>query len=220
MAQQQVTGQIGQTGPVASGAPGIPVRQSNYGDLIISELNGRYYEQSVRGNVFVACQTAGTTAIALTTGGATFTLSNPNNSGKNLVLLDLVLTIEAQTANTQQVSFYLAGAVMGATQTYTTKLTPYSNLIVGTAASPTGVPAVSTTFSGTAVPIRYICSISQAATATTGVVTICSVKDDIGGAVIVPPGSYVGIYGLTGTTIADATIAASLTWAELSSAIL
>jgi hypothetical protein len=220
MAQQQVTGQIGQTGPVATGAPGIPVRQSNYGDVVVSALNGRYYEQSVRGNVFIACQTASTAAIALAAGGATLTLANPNNSGKNLVLLDLVLTIEAQTAATQQLSFYLAGAVMGATQTFTTPLAAYSNVFVGTAASPTGKTSVSASFSNTAVPYRYICSISQALTNTTGVVTICSVKDDIGGALIVPPGSYVGIYGLTGGTVGDASIAASLTWAELSSAIL
>jgi hypothetical protein len=220
MAQQQITGQVGQTGPITSGAPGIPIRQGNYGEVVVTELHGRYYENSIRGNVFCACQTAAAAAIALAAGGATLTLSNPNNSQKNLILQEIVLTIEAQTAATQQVSFYIGGAVMGATQTYTTKLNPYSNIVVGTAAAPTGIPAVSTTFSNTAVPYRYVCSISQAATATTGVTTVCSVKDDIGGAIIIPPGSYIGVYGLSGGTLANASIASSIVWAEFSSVIL
>jgi hypothetical protein len=220
MAQQQVTGQVGSQGPVASGASGAPLRQGNFGDLIVTELNPQFYEQSLRGNVFCAAQVSATAAIALTTGGATFTLSNPLNSGVNLALIDLIITTEAQTAATQLMSFQLGGAVMGATQTYTTKINAYSNVVTGVAAAPKGIPAVSTSFSGTAVAVRYIGSLVQAATATSGVPTVTSFKDQINGAIVIPPGSYVGIYGLTGGTVGDASIAASITWAEIPNTVL
>lgn len=216
---QPISGQVGQQGPIASGTPQIAVRQGNYGELIATELNPAYYEQALRQNVFSVAQVSATAAIALAAGGATLVLFNPNNSGKNLALIDVVLTIEAQTAATQIESFYLAGAATGATQTLTTPLTPQPAL-VGSGATAQGKALVSSTFSNIAVPLRYIGSFAQAATATSGVATIVSMKDEIKGAIIVPPGSYVGIYGLTGGTVGDLSIAASMTWMELSAAII
>ena len=48
--------QVGPVATTASIAPGTltPGRAGNLGDLIVSELHGRYYEQTYRRNVFVA----------------------------------------------------------------------------------------------------------------------------------------------------------------------
>jgi hypothetical protein len=198
---------------LADGANPV-ARSGKTGETIVSELQGRYYENAYRGNIFVAAQTAATAAIAVTTGGATFQLFNPSTSQKNLVLLDIVVTLEAMTAQTAEVAFQLAGAATGATQTLTTPLTTYSS-IVGGANKSTGVALVSSTFSNAAIPLRYLGAFAQAATATPGVATVVSFKDEIAGAIIIPPGSYVGIYGLTGGTIGDASVACSATWAEV-----
>lgn len=184
------------------------------GETGVSEIQARYYENAYRGNTFVAAQTAVTAAIAAAAGGATFQLFNPSTSQKNLVLLDIVVTLGAMTAQTAEVAFQLAGAATGATQTLTTPLTTYSSIVGGSNKS-TGIALVSSTFSATAVPLRYLGAFAQAATATPGVATVVSFKDEIAGAIIIPPGSYVGVYGLTGGTIGDASIACSATWAEV-----
>jgi hypothetical protein len=219
MAQQQVTGQVGTIGPVASGSPAVPARQGNYGEIMVSELNGRYYEQSLRGNVFVCAQTAGTALIAAAAGGVTLQLFNPSNSLVNLAILDITVTIEAATAQTAMESVYLCGNSTGATQTLTTPLTAYSSQVGGGRVA-SGKPLVSSTFTNSANPLRYLGSFAMGATATSGINTLTSFKDDVGGLIIVPPGSFVGIYGLTGGTVGDLTIASSISWVELSSVIL
>lgn len=190
-------------------------RGDRQGNITVSQCNARYYENAYRANTFVAAQTAGLAAIAATTGGATLVLFNPNNSGKNLVLADVTVTMEAETNATQQVAIQLAGNATGATQTLTTPLTAYSSLVGGGTVA-TGKPLVSSTFTNSANPLRYLGAFGQSANATAvGTPTVCSFKDEIAGAIIVPPGSFVGVYALTGGTIADVTLASSMTWVEL-----
>jgi X-X-X-Leu-X-X-Gly heptad repeat protein len=198
---------------VADGANPV-ARSGKTGETIVSELQGPYYENAYRGNVFVAAQTAATAAIATAAGGATLVLFNPSNNTKNLVILDVTVCLETETGQTAKVAFQLAGAATGTTQTLTTPLTGLSS-IVGGSNKPSGVTLVSSTFSNAAVPLRYLGALSQAATNTTGVTGVVSFKDEVKGAIIVPPGSYVGIYGLTAWTIGDASIVASMTWAEV-----
>src|ERR1039458_956141 len=58
-----------------------------YSDLLVTELMTRYYENTYRGNAFIAA-TAAAGALSLT-GTTTYTglaVFNPANSGKNLAL--------------------------------------------------------------------------------------------------------------------------------------
>src|ERR1019366_503008 len=82
----QVTGLVGN--PVAATAGSIALlRTGSQSDLITSELHGRYYEQSIRGNVYrVASQAAVTTTAALATTWTGLAISNPAGSGVNAVL--------------------------------------------------------------------------------------------------------------------------------------
>lgn len=95
----QVSGQVG---PQVSG-DGVgaqPFRQGKSAELIISELHGRFYEQTVRGNVFsngmtVTSINAATFTSATT--GATATpiagVYNPSTSIINAVILQAVLGV-------------------------------------------------------------------------------------------------------------------------------
>jgi hypothetical protein len=192
------------------------LRGARKGGLVSQDVGGRYEEGAYRGVIFTAAQTAGTAAIALAAGGATLQLFNPNNSKVNLSILDITVCLEAQTGLLQQVAVQLGGAATGATQTLTTPLTTNSSL-VGSKYTSQGVALVSSTFSNTAIALRYLASYGQLATGTsTGIPAILnSVKDEIAGAIMIPPGSYVGVYALTGGTVGDITFSNSITWEEI-----
>jgi len=95
----------GQVGPTStqSVAPGStpPVRQGQLGDVIVSELHGRFYEQTYRGALFSGGIAAVTSISAATftsaTTGATATpilgLHNPTGSTVNCVVLQATLAI-------------------------------------------------------------------------------------------------------------------------------
>ena len=67
-------------------------RLGNSGEQIVQELNGRYYEQVVRGNVFIYSTVAAgiNPVIPITTGGNP-TIWNPAGSGYNLIPMRLLM---------------------------------------------------------------------------------------------------------------------------------
>jgi hypothetical protein len=86
----------GAVGPAVAGSgPGpVPVRLGNQTEVMVSELNGRYYEQTFRGNEFTFSSTlAGITIAAgmISPVGAAATvflaLANPVSSPVNLVIV-------------------------------------------------------------------------------------------------------------------------------------
>src|SRR6266571_5303054 len=81
--------QVGPLATTASLAAGQQpaARAGNMGDLIVSELHGRYYEGTYRRSMFNAAnQTGVVTTAALATTFTGLCLSNPINSTVNLVL--------------------------------------------------------------------------------------------------------------------------------------
>src|SRR5436309_3544891 len=113
---------IGSVGPVvwADGTDG-GLRFSRSGEQIVSELHGKYAEQSFRGNVFWAAMTAGVILPApAATANNPMTLANPAGSGKNLFLIsfDMVVTVIPGTPLTGLYGLYVntnpvAAAVTG-----------------------------------------------------------------------------------------------------------
>lgn len=99
-----VTGQVGEIN-VAGGTNTSPIRQGNQGDVIVSELHGRFYEGTLRGRAYAGGMTALTSINAATftsaTLGATCTpiwgIWNPLNSGINVELLQVMLGITLTT---------------------------------------------------------------------------------------------------------------------------
>jgi hypothetical protein len=215
MAQQQVTGQVGQTGPVATGAPNTPIRQSNYGDVVMSELNGRYYEHCVRGNVFSVCNSAAQ-ALSLT-GTTTYTglvLYNQPNSGKNLVILEAeFIPTTAETGVGAVILFDnpIAATVPSLTTTNVATGAIQNNL--SGAVSSVAKPASACTLAANPVFLKPLFSM-QFGTAVG--LNMFAKKDEIAGSIIIPPGACIGIVAVT-TAI---TGIGYLSWAELSSTVL
>src|SRR5882672_6343040 len=93
-----VTGIVGEIS-VADGVQ-AQFRQGRQSDLIVSELQGRYYEQTKRGRKFTAMLAATTTGVAAgnITGAAAaastqFAIWNPAGSGFDLVLQKLFIGV-------------------------------------------------------------------------------------------------------------------------------
>jgi len=174
-------------------------------EVLVSELQPRYYENNYRGQVFSA--TYASAALAAAAAASSFVLVNPVGSGKNLVLLDASLVVAVSTAQTTtSTDVVIGGALSGALTTVGTALTP-QNCLIG--APPASVAKAYPTATLNAIPtsVRRIGAVSAQ-------VNLALIHDDIAGAVIITPGYSAAIYSITGTA-ADVAIAPTLTWAEI-----
>src|SRR3954465_13721139 len=108
----------------------VKARAGKQGEQIVSELHGRYYEQTYRGNMF-SVQTQGTgvtTTAALATTFTGLAVGNPAGSGVNLVLNKFTC---AQFA----VGAAATIGIMGGAGSITASLTPQNRMIgLGTVA--------------------------------------------------------------------------------------
>ena len=95
-----IQGQVGAPNNQASIPPGTtpPLRQGQLGDLIVSELHGKYYETNYRQALFSTFVNAYTvvstnaTPLAAGTGLPIISVYNPIGSGKNMSLVKLQQT--------------------------------------------------------------------------------------------------------------------------------
>jgi hypothetical protein len=184
-----------------------------FADQIVSDAAARYYNMVKRGNVFFACNSA---VQALSVNNATATgliLSNPVNSGKNLVLLEATIALASVPGAISEI--VLTGHDAGtSTITHTTALTVRNALMgagggstsrqvnVGLADSSATIPASPTVF-------RAFGSYLWIATAA-NVIGTPFYKDEIAGALVVGPGCDVSIQAVTTAISAIC----SMTWAE------
>lgn len=187
------------------GSQGPVMMQDQQAAQLVSEMNARYYNLVYNGLVFT---TANSGAQALSVASATFTglaLGNPVGSGKNLALLDITLGLAAALA---AVSTPVLASAAVVALTAGTAVGPNNALIGGGLASVAKVGA-SATLGAAPVVIRPLQGF-QWVTAGTGEAA-CYTKDDIGGAIIIPPGQLVCIEAL----VAAVSVVAAFTWAEL-----
>ena len=100
-----IQGQVG--APQAQSIPAgttPPIRQGQLGDVIVSEVHGRYYETNYRGALFSTFYNALTVAsthaspIASGTGTPIIGIYNPAGSGKNISLLRMTQAFTSGTA--------------------------------------------------------------------------------------------------------------------------
>lgn len=121
----EIQGRVG-PGYAADGTNQDPRMTRDLG-LTVQDLHGRFYEAVYRGNVFeAATATSGVapgTAIGTT---AAFTLFNPKNSGKNLVLLDADMG-------------YVSGTLGSGTVYICASTNPAANAVTGTTITPTNL---------------------------------------------------------------------------------
>jgi energy-converting hydrogenase Eha subunit E len=202
-------GQVGQqNNPDGSGSIGGQVaRMGHNGDLIVSELHGRYYEQAYRKNLYGGSIVGQVTTVGAATTYTGLCLSNPVGSGVNLVI------------NKVGVSF-LVGFAASATVGVMTGINVTTNV------THTAAAVVRNKFIGSVAGMGLLDSSATLPTAPvldivlfsglTGAITTAPAADgmfDLEGSIILPPGAYAAIY--TSTVSGTASMSASFSWEEV-----
>lgn len=210
MINQNIVGQ-----PSSGGANAIlSGRAGQLGDVIVSELHGRYYETTYRGNSFLlsVSAAAAVTAFSGAAGGTPMlALFNPSGSGRNAVLSKVSVGNVVAASAVGTVSFALwFGATAAITQA--TTVTPWNmGTQLQSGSVVTGFRNVALTSSTAATNAIALSSYYWATAAGVGLVSNGVV--DLEGAVIIPPGSYCALGGSAALT--SATWIGSLQWEEV-----
>ena len=220
----------GQVGPTTNsdGAPQL-LRLGRAGDVVISELHGRFYEQVYRGNVF----SVGMNAVALSANTITLTATstpilgvwNPPTSSANLVILQAALTYYPNTLTTPAAPGPLAWAASVGNLAVTTGLSPFNRKTMQSAGSQAKGFAGATALTGLtnnltifdaadfASPgILAYGTITASTTAATGTQGQNGVQN-FDGSLIVPPGGVLSLVNTTSTTTFS--VSGRLMWEEV-----
>lgn len=195
----------------ASGTPTNP--GGTFGEALFSELSPQYYTLLKQGKVF-ALSVAAINPTAFVGGAAgtpIFGLYNPTSSGVDLVLLQSRLAIRttgtaAASSSTNFWGVNQGGVAVTGTQTASRNM--YSQAQTGSAAY--GMVNTANTAALASALIAPSVSISSTASPAD---LFAQLLDDIKGALVVSPGSYLA-YGLSAALTA-ASVDAALIWAEL-----
>lgn len=200
-------GLVGQPQPQSDGVEAT-ARIGRQGDLILSELQPRYYEQAKRGNIFCMILQATTTGIAAgnITGAAAaastqFAVVNPTGSGKDLVLLKLTMGVISGTTpvppithnlfNASQVSLAASGTIFGA----------YGNAGAGSVAKGYTSAGGAALTGGLALTAQRIASFNISAGTFSNLAGTMN-TEEIAGDLIIPPGyGWVPCWAAAGTSV-------------------
>jgi hypothetical protein len=213
--------------PAAATAGTTPtVRVGQLGDMIISELHGRFYEQTYRGNVY---QTGHIAPIALSantiTTSATTTpiigVWNPLSSGVNLVILQASLQNIINTVTTPVGPGAFVWAISNGNTAISTGLLPINTRTL----QPTGSQAKAFAGATALTGLTNVLTIVAAATIPTlgnityGTIAATATSPSVGGvqnfdgSLIIPPGSVLSLLNTTSTTTVS--VFGSLLWEEV-----
>lgn len=197
----------GKVGPQAlsDGAIAQP-RLSKDGSFVLLHGHARYQEAALRGNLYFASNQAGIAATAgLSATSTIFTLYNPASSGVNLVLAEVIAHATVDPAADAAVWLVANVTAAQAAPTSTASLV-VRNSLIGVGAGK-GIAYSTATLAAAPVVIRPL--LTGAWGTAVGFANLY-VKDEVAGAIIVPPGIYISVQAS-----AVITVAASMTWEEV-----
>ena len=204
-----IQGSVGQPSTTSISPGTTPtIRQGQLGDVIVSELHGRYYETAYRRNLFnAAVQGTGiTTAAGLVTGYTGLALTNPTTSTVNCVVNKVGYGFNTAPAATMVVSLAFNNSATAVTQT--TAITGRNNYLGG--AVPQGLAASSVTFPTAPINSHILGVIgTNAITALNESTNVI----DLEGSIVMTPGSYICI--VTSTASAATSFWGSFQWEEV-----
>jgi hypothetical protein len=197
-----VSGQQGES-ILSKGVSTQPIRQGKLAEVIVSELNGRYYEQAVNGRIFIAHAIV-TAPVVYTTAAGTGGPLIWNGSSKTNVSV-LAVGIGITTVTTVAAALGLTGNIgQTAAPTSTTAIDSRTSGFIG------GQPSNATpyrigTVTNAGAFFLPLCDLH------TGALTVDNLGMgwiDIGGAIVVPPGGWVSIAAsaTASTTVAQMAI--------------
>lgn len=196
------------TGPqTATDGGQSQARGGRMGDTVVTELHGKYYEQTSRGNVYLGrSASAGIAIIVPAAGGGHPTLWNPAGSGVNASLICLELSYVSGTAAPgafEWASTLNAGATIGTgapVATFTAVATTNQLMGSGNVGKVLWAPTVNT-FTAAPVfyrPLGFGLHTAAAATAIEGAVMRFYYDGDF----VVAPGNAISLCYQTTTTTA------------------
>lgn len=178
-----------------------PALQGKSGEMLDSNLHGKWYTSAYRGRVFqTGVLIAGVTIPVNTTTAPTFTLYNPLGSGVNLELISLDVGFPAANAST-------VGTLLGTTGVQTPTAVTAGN-IYSTLIGAGAVPQAKFYTAATIVAITQHMPLINFSTVTG---TGNPIHVDFDGRIILAPGS---LFTLTSTPVQGAASLPALSWAE------
>ncbi len=190
----ELTVNVGPQGIALGDGSDVQARAGRTGDMIVSELHGRYFEQMRSNRMFSAAnQAAQAVSVALTTTYTGLLLYNP--LGSNKLLVPNILNFAPSIAEVALSVIGLLGgfAATGGVSAQTTKITVQSNQIGNTAVG-AGIALAAATITTPTV----LAAMAPAITTSTGFQT--AAPYDFGGVFGILPGGFIGIYALTAVT--------------------
>ena len=197
-----------------------PARLSRLGALTTGDAQGKYYEQTSRGNVFslvlglvTTTPVAGQLNAAAAAGLTQFCLWNPTGSGKNLSLLKFGVSIVSGTLGASSIYHSWATAPTNAT----TVVTPIQCNNIGMAAASVARAA---THASTGVQLAGNSALAfirmadiQFSAGTYANLATTKAIEYIDGDIVIPPGTmWVPTWTAAGTSI---NVSYSVTWEEI-----
>ena len=199
----EITGQVGPS-VLGDGDKGS-FRQGRGGEMIVSQLNGPYYERASRGGIFtVANQGAVTTTVALATTYTGLCISNDEGSNVNLVLLRAGFGLSVAPAAIPNTG--LMGGLGAVTHT-----TPIAAASIRSTKISAGGPQSTTKVDGAAtIPTPTLLELFSGANTSAALPDSPHLAGvDLGGRYVLPPGTFAAIY-----TLAVSVGFAFFTWSE------
>ena len=222
-------GQVGVQLNADGSAPIQGFRQGKQGDMIASELHGRYYEQTYRGNVFsggipLTAINAATFTSATLTAACTPILGvwNPQTSGVNAVILAAKLSVTLTALQATGGAPYVWAVSTGNNAPLTAGLQPWKRNTLQQAGSAlknlAGVPLTGLTsnllvMGGSAVGGGSGYSVPLLGTAAGFSTLHATAVEFLDGLIIVPPSAVLVL--LATTTPVAHSVAGSLIWEEV-----
>ncbi len=221
---------VGQVGPqvIADGTTN-PFRQGRSGELVFTELHGRFYEQVYRGNVFsIGCSLTALAAATATASslGATAQLLvgiwNPLSSPVNLSILQAAIQDQINTITTPGALGIFVWVSSIGNAALTAGLTPFNRksltssgsqakaFSLSTASLLTGLTNTCTIMEPMDAPVST--DQPQSITAAAPIPSSLGVQN-VDGSIIVPPGGVCGIMNTLSTTAHS--VAGRLLWEEI-----
>lgn len=189
------------------------LRLAKSGELVFTELHGKYFEQTYRGNVFVSSMTA---AVALNTANNTslvpLGILNPQGSGKNIVMLRTVLAL-ATLPGTQAVGGIVYRLATGVGSVTAATLNPIQCCLIGSGDQPVAkVYSSGSIVGGTLsdyLPIVSRTGASNPAASNTRIV------DEFDGMIVLTPGAVLNIQEPNPDTTSNFTAVIGYMWEEV-----
>ena len=225
-----IQGSVGQPSTTSIPAGTTPtIRQGQLGDVIVSELHGRFYEQVYRANLF-SVGTTGVVALSANTVSLTSTTTpilgiyNPATSTNNCVVLQASLQAFINTFTTPVSAGAFVWASSVGNTAVSTGVTPFNRKTLASAGAQgrgfagatalTGLTNNLVIFEGSdfVSPTALTYGTIVAPTAGTSLTSFGGVQN-FDGSIIVPPGGVLALLNTTSTTTMSYT--GRLLWEEV-----